>query len=176
MFSVVSHGGVAGRTVGTSTVSCGQAGKESVRPGGAAVSRRCPADGCPTAADDASGLKRGHQGCAKGQYMGLNFSSMLSRANGEWIRTDLRERDRRGILRKRDNWRDAKTNESETGEQTQSTAASRENSIHQNLSFETENELHSFFPEWQDTRGIQRCAAAVTVPMNIIAESSGLSM
>jgi hypothetical protein len=101
---------------------------------------------------------------------------MLSGANGEWIRTDLRERDRRGILRKRDNWRDAKTNESETGEQTQSTAASRENSIHQNFSFETENELHSFFPEWQDTRGIQRCAAAVTVPMNTIAEPSGLSM
>src|ERR1700719_1131390 len=131
MLGIIGNGGIAGRAVRTAAVPGGQAGKKSVRPGAAAVSRGRPADGSAAAAHNAPGLECRHQRRAVRQHMRLNFRSVLPRTNGKWIGADLRERGCRSVLRWCGNGRDQKTRE-QACKQRESTATSTEKSIHRN--------------------------------------------
>src|SRR5882672_1489208 len=100
--------------------------------------------------------------------MRLNFGGVLAWANGEGIRTDLRERYRSGILRGRGNRRDANAQHCQTGKQGDSKVATTGNSIHQDLSFNTQNEiLRASSLNGRTFAGGEPSTAEAAAPLNI---------
>jgi len=91
VLGVIGDCRIAGRVVGSSSLSGGQTGQEAVSPSRSAVAGRSPADVGRSARSDASALECRDQGGAVGQHVWLNFSGVLPGSNGVRVGTDLGE-------------------------------------------------------------------------------------